>query len=183
MNQISIQAKNSIVELIDTAALSAGQIVVIGCSTSEVEGCKIGTNSNFDTAKIITQTIYDELKSRGIFIAGQCCEHLNRALVVSKEYATKEKLEIVNVLPKPHAGGSFATNLYDILDDAVMVEFIKADAGLDIGATMIGMHLKHVAVPVRLENNYIGNAVVYGARSRSKYIGGPRASYEDMSAR
>lgn len=183
MSNISIQATNAAQELLTKAKLIKGQVIIVGCSTSEVEGSKIGTNSNVDTAKEIVSAILAVGKQNGIFVAGQCCEHLNRAIVVEKEVAIKYNLEIVSVVPAPKAGGSFATNLYGMLDEPVVVEFIKADAGLDIGATMIGMHLKHVAVPLRLDNNKIGEAMVFGANTRPKFVGGPRAVYTDMSIR
>lgn len=183
MVNISIQTTNAAKELLSKANLSKGQVIVIGCSTSEVEGSKIGTNSNVNTAKEIAQAILNVANEQGIFVAGQCCEHLNRAIIVEKEFAINHNLEIVSVIPAPKAGGSFATNLYQMLSEPVAVEFIKADAGLDIGATMIGMHLKHVAVPLRLENNRIGEAQVFGATTRPKFIGGPRAVYTDMSVR
>ncbi len=183
MSNISIQTTTAVNELLSKANLSKGQIIVIGCSTSEVEGSKIGTNSNVNTAKLIVEAILNVANEKEIFVAGQCCEHLNRAIVVEKEFALSHNLEIVSVVPAPKAGGSFATNLYQMMSEPVMIEFIKADAGLDIGATMIGMHLKHVAVPLRLENNQIGEAVVFGATTRPKFVGGPRAIYTDMTIR
>lgn len=183
MSIIKEQTTKAAQELLSKAGLSKGQAIIIGCSTSEVEGSKIGTNSNVDTAAQIVEAILSVAKQNNIFVAGQCCEHLNRAIVVEKEYAISRNLEIVSVVPAPKAGGSFATNLYKLLDEPVVVEFIKADAGLDIGATMIGMHLKHVAVPLRLENNVIGEALVFGATTRPKFVGGPRAVYSDMGVR
>ena len=164
-------------ELIEKAALKAGQILVVGCSTSEVLGSKIGTNSNPDTAKDIFQALHDTAKKYGIYIAIQCCEHLNRAIIT--ERSAVPFAEIVNVVPQPKAGGSLATQAYAGLEDPVAVEEIKADAGIDIGFTLIGMHLKKVAVPVRLENNRIGEAMIVAARTRPKFIGGERAIYSD----
>ena len=135
-------------ELIEKAALKAGQILVVGCSTSEVLGSKIGTNSNPDTAKDIFQALHDTAKKYGIYLAIQCCEHLNRAIITERSAVPFG--EIVNVVPQPKAGGSLATQAYAGLEDPVAVEEIKADAGIDIGFTLIGMHLRHVAVPVRL---------------------------------
>ena len=118
------------------------------------------------------------MKEKGIFLAAQCCEHLNRALVVERECAEKYGLEIVCVVPKAKAGGSFATTAYENFNAPVVVETIKAHAGVDIGSTIIGMHLRHVAVPVRLSMKQLGEANVTFARTRPKYIGGPRAVYE-----
>ena len=111
------------------------------------------------------------------YLAAQCCEHLNRAIVVEREAVPFA--EIVNVVPQPKAGGSFGTTAYKTFKNPVVVEEIKADAGIDIGGTLIGMHLKKVAVPVRLENNKLGEALVLAARVRPKYIGGERAVYDD----
>lgn len=164
-------------ELIEKAALKAGQILVVGCSTSEVLGSKIGTNSNPDTAKDIFQALHDTAKKYGIYLAIQCCEHLNRAIITERSAVPFG--EIVNVVPQPKAGGSLATQAYAGLEDPVAVEEIKADAGIDIGFTLIGMHLKKVAVPVRLEHNRIGEAMIVAARTRPKFIGGERATYSD----
>lgn len=164
-------------ELIEKATLKAGQILVVGCSTSEVLGSKIGTNSNPDTAKDIFQALHDTAKKYGIYLAIQCCEHLNRAIITERSAVPFG--EIVNVVPQPKAGGSLATQAYAGLEDPVAVEEIKADAGIDIGFTLIGMHLKKVAVPVRLEHNRIGKAVIVAARTRPKFIGGERAIYSD----
>jgi uncharacterized protein (TIGR01440 family) len=164
-------------ELIEKAALKAGQILVVGCSTSEVLGSKIGTNSNPDTAKDIFQALHDTAKKYGIYLAIQCCEHLNRAIITERSAVPFG--EIVNVVPQPKAGGSLATQAYAGLEDPVAVEEIKADAGIDIGFTLIGMHLKKVAVPVRLEHNRIGEAMIVAARTRPKFIGGERAIYSE----
>ena len=151
--------------------------MVVGCSTSEVVGSKIGTNSDPDTAEQIFQGIFNATNVKGIFLAVQCCEHLNRAVVIEREAA--RNFEVVNVIPQPKAGGSMATQAYATFEDPVVVEEIKADAGIDIGFTFIGMHLKKVAVPVRLENNRIGEALVIAARTRPKFIGGVRAVYNE----
>ncbi len=175
-NELSRQASAVIEELIDKAKLKSGDIVVVGCSTSEIIGDKIGTNSSPDTAKIVFEAIYDYAKEKNIYIAAQCCEHLNRAIVVEKNAVPF--LEKVNVIPQPKAGGSFATQAYLHFREPVVVEEIKADAGIDIGNTLIGMHLKKVAVPLRLSNNKIGEANVVAARTRPKFVGGVRAVYD-----
>ncbi len=164
-------------ELIDKANLKEGSILVIGCSTSEIIGDTIGTHSSMDVADALYKGFYDILCEKGIYIAVQCCEHLNRALVIERKLATKLMLECVNALPQPKAGGSSATTAYSLMNDPVVVEHIKADAGIDIGGTLIGMHLKETAVPLRLENRFIGKAYVSAARTRAKFIGGERTVY------
>ena len=177
MESIYQQTKSVITELGEKANLKPGNILVIGCSTSEVLGSKIGTNSNPDTAKEIFEALHDFAKETGIYLAIQCCEHLNRAIIT--ERAAVSGAEIVNVVPQPKAGGSLATAAYAGFSDPVAVETIQADAGIDIGFTLIGMHLKKVAVPVRLEHNRIGEAMIIAARTRPKFIGGIRAIYDE----
>lgn len=174
---IAKECITAIEDLIKKAHLKKGDIVVVGCSTSEVLGSKIGTNSSPDTAKILFESIYNVLNEKGIYLAAQCCEHLNRAIIIEKEAVPFA--EYVNVVPVPKAGGSFATQAYAHFNSPVAVEEIKADAGIDIGSTLIGMHLKKVAVPVRLEVKTIGEAPVTAARTRPKFIGGSRANYDD----
>lgn len=174
---IKEQAKAATAEICDKAGLKEGQILVVGCSSSEVCGDKIGSNSNLEVAQAVFAGIYEVLTERKIYLAAQCCEHLNRAIIV--ERAAVPFSEIVNVVPQPKAGGSFGTTAYKTMNDPVAVEEIKADAGIDIGGTLIGMHIKKVAVPVRLENNKIGEANVLAARSRAKFIGGGRAIYDE----
>ncbi|MGN0492109.1 MAG: TIGR01440 family protein [Acutalibacteraceae bacterium] len=171
------QAYNAACEIIETAGLKKGQILVVGCSTSEILGSRIGTDSSPDTAKEVFDGIFKAAQEKEIFIAAQCCEHLNRAIIT--ERAAVPYADIVNVVPQPKAGGSFATAAYATFSEPVALEEIRADAGLDIGFTMIGMHLKKVAVPVRLKNNRIGSATVLAARVRPKFIGGDRAHYDD----
>lgn len=164
-------------ELLEAAKLSAGQIVIIGCSTSEVCGQRIGTASVPEVAEALYDGLRQVFAPRGIYIAAQCCEHLNRAVVAERKAVPGA--EYVNVVPRPKAGGSFATAAYSKAEDPVVLEEIRADAGLDIGRTLIGMHLKKVAVPVRLEHDRIGEAIVTAARVRPKFIGGCRAVYDD----
>ena len=178
MNDMIYQQTRAVMEeLGEKAGLKCGDIVVVGCSTSEVLGSKIGTNSNPDTAKHIFRALHDYSKEHGLFLAVQCCEHLNRAIIT--ERAAVPHAEIVNVIPQPKAGGSLATQAYAGFEDPVAVEELWADAGIDIGLTLIGMHLKKVAVPVRLENNRIGEALIVAARTRPKFIGGSRAVYDE----
>lgn len=176
-DMIYLQAKAVIDELTEKAGLKAGSILVVGCSTSEVLGAKIGSSSSPEVARQIFTALHEYALEHGFFMAVQCCEHLNRAVIV--ERAAVPNAEIVNVLPQPKAGGSLAAQAYAGFSDPVAVEEIKADAGIDIGLTLIGMHLKKVAVPVRLENNHIGEALVVAARTRPKFIGGVRAVYDE----
>ena len=173
------EAEAALKELIETAKLSAGQLVVIGCSSSEIVGERIGKGSTPEAAKAVVDAIMPILKENNLQLAAQCCEHLNRALIVERAVAEQRGYEIVCVKPQPKAGGSFATAVYAAMDDPVAVEFVKADAGLDIGNTLIGMHLKHVAVPLRLSVKKIGQASVNAARTRPKLIGGVRAVYPE----
>ena len=174
-NSLYEQTKALMQELTEKTKLKKGNILVVGCSTSEIVGSQIGTNSCPDAANTVFEAIYEFTRERGIYLAVQCCEHLNRAIITEKEAVPFA--EVVNVIPQPKAGGSMATAAYARFENPVAVEEIKADAGIDIGFTLIGMHLKKVAVPVRLENNKIGCATVIAARSRPKFIGGERAIY------
>ncbi len=176
---IKTETKAVVNELIQTANLKKGDILVVGCSSSEVIGEKIGTSSSVDTANEIFSAIYEILQEKGIYLAAQCCEHLNRAIIIEKELCQKSGLDEVNVVPQPKAGGSFATAAYKNFQNPVAVEEIKADAGIDIGGTLIGMHLKKVAVPVRLSVKKIGEANIICARTRPKFIGGERAHYDE----
>ena len=166
-------------ELLDTAALKPGALVVVGCSSSEILGQRIGKGSSPEAAQAVVDAILPILQERKVLLAAQCCEHLNRALIVERATMEKYGLEQVTVMPRPKAGGSFATAVYAAMKDPVAVEFIKADAGLDIGDTLIRMHLKRVAVPVRIEQKSIGEAHVVAARTRPKFIGGNRAVYDE----
>ena len=172
------RSKNMIDEFLSVAPMKAGEILVVGCSSSEIVGEAIGKGSDFNAASAVYEGIAPILAEKGIFLAAQCCEHLNRALVVERECAERYGLETVCAVPKAKAGGSFATAAYENFKDPVVVETIKAHAGIDIGDTLIGMHLRAVAVPVRLSVKRLGEANVVFAKTRPKYIGGPRAEYE-----
>ncbi len=174
---IKNQAREAVLELLEISGLSSGDLLVVGCSSSEIVGEKIGKGSSLDAAKAVFEGIYPILAEKGIFLAAQCCEHLNRALIVEKAYTRAHGIEEVCVRPMPKAGGSFATTAYENFKEPVAVESVLADAGMDIGGTLIGMHLKHVAVPVRLSVSHIGDAILLCARTRPKYIGGERAVY------
>lgn len=179
LEEITKQANLAVTQVLDAAKLENGQLFVVGCSSSEVCGSKIGTNSSLETAQAVFAGIYPVLQERGIYLAAQCCEHLNRAIIIEQEAARKFGYEEVNVVPQPKAGGSFATTAYAAFDHPVAVEEVCADAGLDIGGTLIGMHLKRVAVPIRIETKRIGEAIVLCARTRPKFIGGMRAHYDE----
>ena len=177
--EIKVLSAQAVGELLAVARTEPGEIFVVGCSSSEIGGFRIGKGSNAEIAEAVYEGVMPALRERGLFLAAQCCEHLNRALIMERAAAEKFGYEIVCVRPRPKAGGSFATAVYEAMDDPVAVEFVKADAGLDIGNTMIGMHLKHVAVPLRLSVKTIGEAAVNAARTRPKLIGGSRAEYPD----
>jgi uncharacterized protein (TIGR01440 family) len=179
--EIYNQAKQAAEEIIQIAGLRQGNILVVGCSSSEVAGGTIGKNSNLEVAAEVFRGIYDALCEKGVYLAAQCCEHLNRALIVEREACERFDLEEVNVIPQPKAGGSFGTTAYHRFADPVAVESIcqKASAGMDIGGTLIGMHIKPVVVPIRIPVNRIGEAVLICARRRPRFVGGQRAVYND----
>ena len=177
LDKIYAQANQLTLELCEKSNLKEKDIVIIGCSSSEVTGNLIGTHSSLDTAQAVFNGIYDALSIKNIFLAAQCCEHLNRAIIIEREALVFS--QPVNVVPQPKAGGSFATTAYSRFKDPIAVEEIQADAGLDIGGTLIGMHLKKVAVPIRLSSSKIGCANILAARTRPKFIGGIRANYNE----
>ena len=164
--EITAQARQAVTELVDAAGLRAGELLVIGCSSSEMVGARIGKGSSMEAAQAALDGIWPVVQERGIYLAAQCCEHLNRALILDEAAAEKFGYEIVNVRPWAHAGGSFATALWERLERPAAVEHIRARAGIDIGGTLIGMHLKEVAVPVRLSVSRIGEAPIICARTR-----------------
>ena len=164
-------------ELLAAANMKPGELFVVGCSSSEILGSQIGKGSSPEAAEAVFAGIYPVLREQGVFLAAQCCEHLNRALILEREAAEKYGYDPVNVCPWAHGGGSFATVTFERLTDPVAVEHIHAHAGMDIGDTLIGMHLRDVAVPVRISVKRIGEASVVCARTRMKFIGGERARY------
>lgn len=178
LEEIRKQAKEVLRELLETAKLQPGQILVVGCSSSEIGNFKIGSHSNGEIGRAVYEALYEELKPAGIYLAAQCCEHLNRALILESAAAKLYGYEPVNVVPQLKAGGSFATAAYKGFEHPVAVEHIRAHAGIDIGDTFIGMHLRSVAVPVRTARKEIGGAHVTCARTRLKFIGGSRACYD-----
>ena len=173
------QTRQAAIELLDAAKLVPGDLFVVGCSTSEVAGQTIGTGSSLDIAAALCDGLLSVLNERGVYLAAQCCEHLNRAVILEREAAEKAGLEMVNVVPQLKAGGAFATTVYARLNAPVAVEEVRAKAGLDIGGTLIGMQLARVAVPVRLSVTQIGEARILCARTRPKFIGGVRAVYDE----
>ena len=179
LEEIKQQAAKATGELLEAAKLSKGDLFVVGCSSSEIVGEHIGKGSSVEAARAVFEGVFPILEKKGIFLAAQCCEHLNRVLIVEKEYALAHGLEIVCVKPQPKAGGSFATTAYENFKKPVAVEAVSASAGMDIGGTLIGMHLKRVAVPVRLSVKKIGQADLLCARTRPKYVGGTRAIYPE----
>ncbi|SFB26406.1 TIGR01440 family protein [Lentibacillus halodurans] len=169
-------------EWLASGHLSSGDLFVVGCSTSEVAGEQIGTSGSEKMAAVIFDAFSSLRMKTGVEIAFQCCEHLNRALIVENETMQRYQLEEVSAIPVPRAGGSMASFAYKKMQRPVVVEVIRADSGMDIGETMIGMHLKPVAVPLRFKQRMIGNARVTAARTRPKLIGGKRAIYDHESA-
>jgi len=179
MKEISKMVFEAITELIETSGIKKGEIVVMGSSSSEILGEHIGKGSSAEVGEAVIEGALSAIKPHGVYLAVGCCEHLNRAVVIEREAAEKYGFEIVAVVPAIKAGGSTGTAAYKHFKDPVMVEFVKAHAGIDIGNTLIGMHLRHVAVPLRLSIDKIGEAHVTYAKTRPKYIGGARACYGD----
>lgn len=175
--KVSAQVREAAEGLLAAAKLEPGQILVVGCSSSEITGRRIGSGGSVEVARAVLTPLLEVTRGAGIRLAIQCCEHLNRALVVERETMKSCGLEQVTVVPVPQAGGATASLAMEMFSDAVVVEEIRADAGLDIGSTLIGMHLRRVAVPVRLSLDKIGEARLTAARTRPKLIGGERAVY------
>ena len=182
MEPIAIDLKSALEELYEISKVEEGGILVVGCSTSEVLGKKIGTSGSADVASVIYDSIAAFCAERGLFLAAQCCEHLNRSLVVEKKLLKARSLTRVNAVPQVHAGGSFATAAWAGMAEPVLVDRVVADFGIDIGNTLIGMHIRPVVVPVRVSVRSIGEAPLVLARSRCPYVGGIRAVYDpDLS--
>lgn len=177
--EIYTAASAAITELIEDNRpfFNPVKLLVIGGSSSEMAGGTIGHHSTFELGEALAEAALDLAKNRNFSCAFQCCEHLNRALVVERETAEKYGYEIVCAVPQPKAGGSLATAAWRRMQDPVLVESVRADAGIDVGLTLIGMHLRAVAVPVRLSIKTIGSALVTAARTRPRLIGGERAKY------
>ena len=178
LDQIAAEATEIIEELIETANMKPGQIMVIGCSSSEIAAHTIGRYSSKEVGETVFNALNNVAKKHQIYLAAQCCEHLNRAIIIEEEAAEKYGLEMVNVKPQLKAGGSFSVAAWNNFAAPCAVEKIQAHAGIDIGDTLIGMHLRSVAVPVRTKKNSIGSAHVVCARTRLKFIGGERAIYQ-----
>ena len=165
------------------AHLETGDIFVVGCSSSEIMGGRIGKDSSMEAAAAVLAGVLPPLQEQGVYLAAQCCEHLNRSIVIEREAAKANGYQIVSAIPQPHAGGSWATNCWQRFNDPVLVEEVRAAAGMDIGGTLIGMHLRRVAVPVRLSMDHIGQAILLCARTRPPFIGGSRAVYSQEEVR
>ncbi|MDE1548672.1 TIGR01440 family protein [Jeotgalibaca caeni] len=179
LNEVKEQTERALRELIEVSNLDEGDIVVVGCSSSEVMSEKIGTGSSQEIGQAIFETAQAILAEHNLNMAAQCCEHLNRSLVIEKSVAKVERYPIVNAVPHVKAGGSFATAAYAGMKQPVLVESVGAKAGIDIGQTFIGMHMVPVVVPVRLAVKKIGGAILSAARTRPRSIGGERAQYDD----
>lgn len=183
LSELTAQARRATEELLEAAHLETGDIFVVGCSSSEIRGGRIGHNSSMEVAAAVLAGVLPPLQEQGVYLAAQCCEHLNRSIVIEREVAKQYGCQIVAAIPQPHAGGSWATNCWRTFKDPVLVEEVKAAAGMDIGGTLIGMHLRRVAVPVRLSMDHIGEAILLCARTRPPFIGGSRAVYSDTEVR
>jgi len=179
--ELGADTAKALEDLLDLARLNPHEIVVVGCSTSEVAGHEIGSASSVESAEAIMAGLLPVICENQVYLAIQCCEHLNRALVVERDCAERYGLEQVTVIPHVTAGGALAAQAMKEFADPVVVECISAHAGMDIGDTLIGMHLKRVVVPVRLEIKKIGAANLTAARTRPKLIGGERAQYPARS--
>lgn len=171
--QLTAQARQATEELLEAAHLETGDIFVVGCSSSEIMGGRIGKDSSMEAAAAVLAGVLPPLQEQGVYLAAQCCEHLNRSIVIEREAAKANGYQIVSAIPQPHAGGSWATNCWQRFNDPVLVEEVRAAAGMDIGGTLIGMHLRRVAVPVRLSMDHIGQAILLCARTRPPFIGVP----------
>ncbi len=183
LSELTAQARRATEELLEAAHLETGDIFVVGCSSSEITGGRIGHHSSMEAAAAVLEGVLPPLQERGIYLAAQCCEHLNRAIVLEREAAKAYGYQIVAAIPQPHAGGSWATNCWQKFRDPVLVEEVRVAAGMDIGGTLIGMHLRRVAVPVRLSLDHIGQAFLLCARTRPPFIGGARAVYSQEETR
>ena len=183
LSELTAQARKATEELLEAAHLETGDVFVVGCSSSEIRGGRIGHDSSMEVAAAVLAGVLPPLQEQGVYLAAQCCEHLNRSIVIEREAANKDGSQIVAAVPQPHAGGSWATNCWRTFKDPVLVEEVKAAAGMDIGGTLIGMHLRRVAVPVRLSMDHIGEAILLCARTRPPFIGGSRAVYSDTEVR
>ena len=181
--QLTAQARQATEELLEAAHLETGDIFVVGCSSSEIMGGHIGHDSSMEAAAAVLAGVQPPLQEQGVYLAAQCCEHLNRAIVLEREAAKAYGCQIVAAIPQPHAGGSWATSCWRAFKDPVLVEEVRAAAGMDIGGTLIGMHLRRVAVPVRLSLDHIGQAILLCARTRPPFIGGARAVYSEEEVR
>lgn len=181
--QLTAQARQATEELLEAAHLETGDIFVVGCSSSEIMGGHIGHDSSMEAAAAVLAGVLPPLQEQGVYLAAQCCEHLNRAIVLEREAAKAYGCQIVAAIPQPHAGGSWATSCWRAFKDPVLVEEVRAAAGMDIGGTLIGMHLRRVAVPVRLSLGHIGQAILLCARTRPPFIGGARAVYSQEEVR
>ena len=177
--QLTAQARQATEELLEAAHLETGDIFVVGCSSSEIMGGRIGKDSSMEAAAAVLAGVLPPLQEQGVYLAAQCCEHLNRSIVIEREAAKANGYQIVSAIPQPHAGGSWATNCWQRFNDPVLVEEVRAAAGMDIGGTLIGMHLHPVVVPVHTEQRKIGEASFILAKTRPKYVGGPRAQYQE----
>lgn len=179
IEKIKQQTVQAVSDLLNRSSIKSGDIFVVGCSSSEIAGRQIGSFSSAEIGQAVFDVVNAACKDRNIYLAAQCCEHLNRALVIEYEAAVQHQFEIVNAVPQLKAGGAFAAAAYAGFDKPVLVESVLAVFGMDIGGTLIGMHLKRVAVPAKITVKQIGQANLICAKTRPKFVGGERAKYDE----
>lgn len=165
--------------LVQAGRMAPGSMIVLGCSTSEVAGARIGKGSVPELGEIIARAMLDACHKRGLSAAFQCCEHLNRAIVMEQDALDQRRLMQVRAIPQPKAGGSVPAAAWKMLKSPALAMSVQAEAGIDIGDTLVGMHIRPVAVPLRMEYGSVGHANLVMAYSRLPYIGGSRAVYEE----
>ncbi|MBM7551772.1 TIGR01440 family protein [Thalassobacillus pellis] len=178
LERISKDVETIVTEISESGHIKAGEQFVIGCSTSEIAGERIGTSGSEEIAAVLFEAFQRLKEETGAALIFQCCEHLNRALVMERSTMKEHGYEQVSAIPVPKAGGSMASYAYKRLEDPVLAETVQAEVGIDIGDTLIGMHLKRVAVPLRFSQKSVGHAHLNTARTRLRLIGGERAVYK-----
>ena len=169
----------AVAALCDKGRLEAGSVIVLGCSTSEVAGGQIGKASVPELGAVIAKAMIDTCRARGMEPAFQCCEHLNRAVVMEKSALRARGLVQAAAVPQPKAGGSVPAAAWKLLESPALAISVQAEAGIDVGDTLVGMHIRPVAVPLRIDTNRVGQANLVMAYSRLPFIGGSRAVYEE----
>lgn len=178
LEEIRLTLRQAVDALAEAGHIQPGGLIVLGCSTSEVAGARIGKGSVPELGKVIARAMLEACQAHGLEAAFQCCEHLNRAVVMEQRVLKELRLTQVRAIPQPKAGGSVPAAAWKLLDQPALAMAVQADAAIDIGDTLVGMHIRPVAVPLRLDVNHVGHANLVMAYSRLPYIGGSRAVYE-----